>query len=162
MTDLERSHAELRAAPLQTPDILRRVPAFICCRRPGPSVKKLMPHSCNTSVAHRASPGNVPGIWACVGLLRDAGTARDCLSLGGSSRHENGPYTRLARWRQVNLFEPTITVGRAKTSSGTGRVIPINDDLAKLLASHRAWFVERFGEPLALRRMASRSPQCLP
>src|SRR5215469_6907938 len=51
------------------------------------------------------------------------------------------------RWRQVNLFERTITVGRAKTSSGTGRVIPINDDLAKLLASHRAWFVERFGEP---------------
>ncbi len=51
------------------------------------------------------------------------------------------------RWRQVNLFDRTITVGRAKTSSGTGRVIPINDDLAKLLASHRAWFVERFGEP---------------
>jgi len=51
------------------------------------------------------------------------------------------------RWRQVNLFDRTITVGRAKTSSGTGRVIPINDDLAKVLASHRAWFVERFGEP---------------
>ena len=51
------------------------------------------------------------------------------------------------RWRQVNLFERTIIVGRAKTSSGTGRVIPINDDLAKLLASHRAWFVEHFGEP---------------
>ena len=51
------------------------------------------------------------------------------------------------RWRQVNLFERTITVGRAKTSSGTGRLIPINDDLASLLASHRGWFVERFGEP---------------
>jgi integrase len=51
------------------------------------------------------------------------------------------------RWRQVNLFERAITVGRAKTSSGTGRVIPINDDLAKVLASHRSWFVERFGEP---------------
>jgi integrase len=50
-------------------------------------------------------------------------------------------------WRQVNLFERTITVGRAKTSSSTGRVISINDDLAKLFASHRAWFVERFGEP---------------
>jgi len=51
------------------------------------------------------------------------------------------------RWRQVNLFERTITVGRAKTSSGTGRVIPINDDLASILADHRAWFVKRFGEP---------------
>src|SRR4051794_34300788 len=51
------------------------------------------------------------------------------------------------RWRQVDLFDRTIVVGRAKTSSGTGRVIPINDDLASLLASHRAWFVEKFGEP---------------
>src|SRR5262249_13840379 len=51
------------------------------------------------------------------------------------------------RWKQVNLFDRTITVGRAKTSSGTGRVIPINDDLASTLATHRAWFVERFGEP---------------
>lgn len=51
------------------------------------------------------------------------------------------------RWRQVDLFDRTVTVGRAKTSSGTGRVIPINDDLAKLLASHRAWFVEKFGDP---------------
>lgn len=51
------------------------------------------------------------------------------------------------QWRQVDLFERTITVGRAKTSSGTGRVIPINSDLAKLMAAHRTWFVERFGEP---------------
>ena len=51
------------------------------------------------------------------------------------------------RWRQVNLLERVITVGRAKTSSGTGRVIPINDDLATLLVSHRAWFVGHFGEP---------------
>jgi integrase len=42
------------------------------------------------------------------------------------------------RWRHVNLFERIITVGRA---------IPMNDDLASLLASHRAWFVDRFGGP---------------
>lgn len=52
------------------------------------------------------------------------------------------------RWEQVGLLARTITVGRAKTSSGTGRVIPINDDLAHVLATHRAWFVERFGELL--------------
>ena len=50
-------------------------------------------------------------------------------------------------WGQVDLLGQTITVGRAKTSSGTGRGIPINDDLASILATHRAWFVERFGEP---------------
>lgn len=51
------------------------------------------------------------------------------------------------RWRQIDLFDRTMTVGRAKTSSGTGRVISVNDDLAALLAAYRAWFVERFGEP---------------
>ena len=38
-------------------------------------------------------------------------------------------------------------MGRAKTSSGTGRIIPINEDLASILTAHRAWFVEHFGEP---------------
>jgi integrase len=50
-------------------------------------------------------------------------------------------------WGQVDLMGQTITVGRAKTSGGTGRGIPINDDLASILAAHRAWFVDRFGEP---------------
>jgi integrase len=52
-------------------------------------------------------------------------------------------------WSGVDLFERTITVGRAKTSSGTGRIIPINDELAEILISHRQWFVSRFGEPTA-------------
>jgi integrase len=57
------------------------------------------------------------------------------------------------RWKQINMLDRAITVGRAKTSSGTGRIIPINDDLASLLVSHRAWFTKRFGEP--------ESEQCL-
>ena len=52
------------------------------------------------------------------------------------------------QWGQVDLLARNITVGRAKTSSGTGRLIPINDDLAHILAIHRAWFVVRFGEPM--------------
>jgi integrase len=51
------------------------------------------------------------------------------------------------RWGQVDLFERMICVGRAKTSSGTGRTIPINDDLAGVLSVHRQWFVSHFGEP---------------
>jgi integrase len=50
-------------------------------------------------------------------------------------------------WGQVDLMAGTITVGRAKTSNGTGRVIPINGDLARVLAAHRAWFIDRFGAP---------------
>jgi integrase len=51
-------------------------------------------------------------------------------------------------WRQIDLMDRTLRVGRAKSSNGTGRMIPINDDLAAVLATHRAWFVEEFGEPL--------------
>lgn len=50
-------------------------------------------------------------------------------------------------WAQVDLMGKTLRVGRAKTSSGTGRTIPINDDLASILAAHRGWFIEEFGEP---------------
>jgi integrase len=51
------------------------------------------------------------------------------------------------RWSQVDLIDQTITVGRAKTANGTGRVIPINDDLALILAAHQEWFIKRFGKP---------------
>jgi integrase len=50
-------------------------------------------------------------------------------------------------WTQIDLMDKTITVGRAKTSNGTGRTIPINDDLARILVAHRQWFVDRFGQP---------------
>ena len=50
-------------------------------------------------------------------------------------------------WGQVDLIGMTLTVGRAKTSNGTGRMIPINEDLGSILARHRAWFVDHFGEP---------------
>jgi integrase len=50
-------------------------------------------------------------------------------------------------WGQADLIGRTLTVGRAKTSNGTGRVIPINDELGTILAAHRAWFSKEFGEP---------------
>ena len=51
-------------------------------------------------------------------------------------------------WAQADLMGKSLTVGRAKTANGTGRIIPINDELGSILATHRAWFVEEFGEPL--------------
>lgn len=62
------------------------------------------------------------------------------------TRMRSGEATSL-KWGQVDVISRTVTVGRAKTSGGTGRVIPINDELAPVLAVHRAWLVERFGEP---------------
>jgi integrase len=50
-------------------------------------------------------------------------------------------------WGQVDLMDKVLRVGRAKSSNGTGRMIPINDDLASILAAHYQWFVKQFGEP---------------
>ena len=49
-------------------------------------------------------------------------------------------------WAQVDFQKQVLTVGRAKTSSGTGRQIPMNADLLKALAAHAQWFTEKFGE----------------
>ena len=51
-----------------------------------------------------------------------------------------------ATWGQVDLGRRVLTVGRAKTSSGTGRQIPMNNDLFLLLTAHAEWFTKRFGE----------------
>jgi integrase len=50
-----------------------------------------------------------------------------------------------AAWSQVDFERRVLTVGRAKTSSGTGRMIPMNNDLFLLLSAHAAWFTEKFG-----------------
>ncbi len=49
-------------------------------------------------------------------------------------------------WGQTDLGKRVITVGRAKTFSGTGRQIPMNGDLFAVLSAHADWFTERFGE----------------
>ena len=48
-------------------------------------------------------------------------------------------------WGQVDFTRRVIAVGRAKTSSGTGRQIPMNRELVEALSAHAAWFTERFG-----------------
>jgi len=48
-------------------------------------------------------------------------------------------------WTQIDFAKRVITVGKAKTSSGTGRQIPMNAELFAVLTSHAQWFTERFG-----------------
>lgn len=48
-------------------------------------------------------------------------------------------------WGQIDFGQRVITVGRAKTSSGTGRQIPMNRDLLAVLSVHAAWAAKRFG-----------------
>jgi integrase len=47
-------------------------------------------------------------------------------------------------WGQVDLARRVITVGRAKTASGTGRQIPMNSDLFAVLSVHATWALKRF------------------
>jgi integrase len=61
------------------------------------------------------------------------------------TRMRSGEITGLT-WGQVDFQKRVITVGRAKTSSGTGRQIPMNQDLFLVLSAHAEWFTERFGE----------------
>ena len=49
-------------------------------------------------------------------------------------------------WAQIDFSKRIITVGRAKTAQGTGRQIPMNDDLFALLSMHADWFAQKFGE----------------
>ena len=58
----------------------------------------------------------------------------------------SGEFTGLS-WEQVDLRARLITVGRAKMAAGTGRQIPMNDDLYALLTDHAAWFEGKFGRP---------------
>jgi len=57
----------------------------------------------------------------------------------------SGEITGLS-WGQIDFANRVITVGRAKTSSGTGRQIPMNSDLFAVLSVHAAWFTKKFGE----------------
>src|SRR5215471_78304 len=46
-------------------------------------------------------------------------------------------------WTQVDFVRRVITVGRAKTASGTGRQIPMNAELFDVLSAHGDWFTNR-------------------
>jgi integrase len=48
------------------------------------------------------------------------------------------------RWGQIDFENEVLTVGRAKTSSGTGRQIPLNSELVEVLTRYRDWYRDRF------------------
>jgi integrase len=55
-----------------------------------------------------------------------------------------GELARLT-WGQVDFTERVLTVSKAKTEAGTGRQVPMNEDLFQVLATHAEWFSKRFG-----------------
>ncbi len=49
---------------------------------------------------------------------------------------------RLLLWRQVDLVGKTLTVGKSKTATGTGRVVPLNQHAVAAVTHWRAQFPE--------------------
>jgi integrase len=52
---------------------------------------------------------------------------------------------RALRVGQLDWKARALRVGKAKTRAGTGREIPMNEDLAEILTAQLAWLRERFG-----------------
>jgi integrase len=50
---------------------------------------------------------------------------------------------RRLQWKQVDLFDGVLTVGKSKTDAGTGRVIPLNPAVRRALAHWGEGFLNR-------------------
>ena len=50
---------------------------------------------------------------------------------------------RRLQWKQVDIFDGVLTVGKSKTDAGTGRVIPLNPAVRRALADWSGQFPDR-------------------
>ncbi|MFL6353072.1 MAG: tyrosine-type recombinase/integrase [Bryobacteraceae bacterium] len=51
---------------------------------------------------------------------------------------------RTMQWNGLNLTKRMLTVGQSKTNAGTGRTIPMNDELFAAAVEYAKWYAERF------------------
>ncbi|MGI9071912.1 MAG: tyrosine-type recombinase/integrase [Bryobacteraceae bacterium] len=51
---------------------------------------------------------------------------------------------RSMQWSGLNLTKRMITVGQSKTNAGTGRTVPMNDELFTAAVEYAKWYTERF------------------
>jgi integrase len=54
---------------------------------------------------------------------------------------------RKLQWRQIDFFKQLLTVGKSKTAEGTGRTVPLNSELLKVLIQHQTWYKANIGSP---------------
>jgi integrase len=66
------------------------------------------------------------------------------LRIALSTGMRSGEISKL-RWSQVDLSASVLTVGKAKSTKGTGRQIPLNDELRVVLDMHASWYMKEFG-----------------
>jgi integrase len=64
------------------------------------------------------------------------------LALHAALRHKEIRHLQIA---DVNMVTRIITVGKTKTEAGSGRTIPMNDDLFEAVVEYMKWYTDRFG-----------------
>lgn len=52
---------------------------------------------------------------------------------------------RTLQWNRFDLVKRMLTVGESKTAAGTGRTIPLNEELLSVAVEYSKWYTERFG-----------------
>lgn len=67
---------------------------------------------------------------------------------------------RTLRWRQIDLIERTLTVGRTKTEGGSGRVIPLNSVAYTALVRWASRFPEAKPDHYAFPACEDARPDC--
>jgi integrase len=107
-----------------------------------PSVKKLEERK---DIGRALSPEEEARIIAAAPLIRRSLLIGLFVRIALLTGMRSGEILGLC-WGQVNFRERVISVGRAKTSSGTGRQIPMSLEVQELLLQHARWFTENFGE----------------
>jgi len=64
------------------------------------------------------------------------------LALHAGMRHKE---IRTLTWSKIDISKRLVTVGESKTDAGTGRTIPMNEDLYTAVVEYMKWYTGRFG-----------------
>jgi integrase len=91
-------------------------------------------------IGRALTPEDENHLLARCGTTDSAGYAATVLALNTTMRKDE---IRKLQWKQVDLFEGILTVGKSKTDAGTGRVIPLNPAARKALADWGNSFIDR-------------------
>lgn len=53
---------------------------------------------------------------------------------------------RTLQWGRVDLQRAIVQVGDSKTDAGTGRTVPMNEELREAMTAHASWYLEKFDQ----------------
>ena len=91
----------------------------------------------------RSTDGNYLHVTSAKGAKRSKGIHLVTMfAQHAGLRHKE---IRTLQWNRLNLIKRIITVGETKSDAGTGRTIPVNDELFSDVVEYVKWYTERLG-----------------